>query len=451
MGHTASDPATTAATASALDTALVLGTALAPVVARGVIIRRPRAVALAEKADADRLLVRTLQRLRSRYGTAPLRLAVPGRSVVLVLDDADVHRVLAGSPEPFATTTPEKRGALGHFQPHGVLISHGADRADRRRFNESALDTDRPLHHLEEPMAAVVREEAHALLAEADRTGVLDWDAFGKAWMRIVRRVALGDSARDDRELTELLARLRAAGNWSFAHPRRRDLREEFLQRLRQQLEKAEPGSLAAAAADAPTSPRTHPVEQVPQWLFAFDPAGLAAFRALALLAGHPAEQRAVADDLADRDPSRPHDLPLLRAAVLESVRLWPTTPAILRETTTTTRLGERVLPAKTLVVVLTPFFHRDDERLPYADRFAPAIWQDGSARESLSLVPFSAGPAVCPGQNLVLLLTSTLLAALLQHHEVALTSRPRLYPGRRIPGTLNPYGLRFSVARRPS
>lgn len=79
MGHTASDPATTAATASALDTALVLGTALAPVVARGVIIRRPRAVALAEKADADRLLVRTLQRLRSRYGTAPLRLVVPGR------------------------------------------------------------------------------------------------------------------------------------------------------------------------------------------------------------------------------------------------------------------------------------------------------------------------------------------------------------------------------------
>src|SRR5690606_22382026 len=146
---------------------------------------------------------------------------------------------------------------------------------------------------------------------------------------------------------------------------------------------------LAAAAADAPTSPRTHPVEQVPQWLFALDPAGLAAFRALALLAGHPAEQRAVADAPADPDPSRPHDLPPLRAAAHESVRLWPTTPAILRETTPTTRLGERVLPAKTLVVVLTPSFHRDDERLPYADRFAPAIWQDGSARESLSLVPF--------------------------------------------------------------
>jgi cytochrome P450 len=187
----------------------------------------------------------------------------------------------------------------------------------------------------------------------------------------------------------------------------------------------------------------------VPQWLFAFDPAGMAAFRALALLAGHPTELRAAAEDLGGRDLSRPQDLPLLRAAVLESVRLWPTTPAILRETTTETELGGRVLPAETLVVVLAPFFHRDDERLPYADRFAPRIWQDGSARASWSLVPFSAGPAVCPGQNLVLFLTSTLLAQLLQRHDVALTSRPRLYPGRRLPGTLNPYGLRFSLTRR--
>jgi hypothetical protein len=161
-------------TASVLDTALALGRAVAPVLSSGVIIRRPRVVAPAEKADADHLLVRTLQRLRARYGTAPLRLAVPGRSIVLVLDDADVHRVLAHSPEPFATATPEKRGALGHFQPHGVLISRGAERADRRRFNEATLDTERPLHRMADPMAAVVREEAQELLAEVEHTGLGD-------------------------------------------------------------------------------------------------------------------------------------------------------------------------------------------------------------------------------------------------------------------------------------
>jgi cytochrome P450 len=369
---------------------------------------------------------------------------------VLVLDDADMHQVLEGSPEPFATSTPEKRGALGHFQPRGVLISHGTARAERRRFNEAVLDTERPLHRLAGPMAAVVREEAGALLADVERTGTLDWDTFIPVWFRIVRRIVLGDSARDDHELTDLLARLRRDANWSLLHPTRRNLRAEFLRRLRAQLDRAEPGSLAAAIAETPENPETRPEEQVPQWLFAFDPAGMAAFRALALLAGHPAELGAVVEELAGRDLSAPQDLPGLRAAVLESVRLWPTTPAILRETTTSTDLGGRTLQVKTLVVVLAPFFHRDDERLSYADHFTPRIWQDGRARASWSLVPFSAGPAVCAGQNLVLFLTSTLLASLLERHDVRLTSRPRLYPGRRLPGTLNPFGLRFSFAPRP-
>jgi hypothetical protein len=283
-----------------------------------------------------------------------------------------------------------------------------------------------------------------------ERTGTLDWNTFIPVWSRIVRRIVLGDSARNNHELTDLLARLRGRANWSLLHPTRRDLREEFLQRLRVQLHRAEPGSLAEANAKTPKNPETHPEEQVPQWLFAFDPAGMATFRALALLASHPTELAAVAAELRGRDLVTPQDLPGLRAAVLESVRLWPTTPAILRETTTTTELGGRTLQAKTLVVVLAPFFHRDDERLPYADHFTPGIWQDGTAQASGSLVPFSAGPAICAGQNLVLFLASTLLASLLERHDLRLTSEPPLYPGRRLPGTLSPFGLRFSFSPHP-
>ncbi|MHA6629491.1 cytochrome P450 [Pseudonocardia sichuanensis] len=433
--------------ASVPDTLRVLATALAPVVARGVIIRRPRVVALAERVDADRRLVRTLARLRERYGSAPLRLAVPGRSVVLPLAPGDVDDVLARSPEPFATSTPEKRGALARFQPHNVLISHGAARADRRRFTEAVLEPERPLHHLAEPMVAVVREEAAPLLAAAERTGTLDWDAFGPAWMRIVRRVVLGDSARDDTAFTDLLAQLRGAGNWSVLHPGAPRRRAEFLEQLRARLARAEPGSLAEAVAQTQATAQTHPVEQVPQWLFAFDPAGLATFRALALLAAHPLEQAAVRDDLAGRDLAAPQDVPGLRAAVLESVRLWPTTPAILRETTTGTVLGGRTLPARTLVLVLASFFHRDSQHLPDADRFAPRLWDDATALPARGLVPFSAGPAICPGRNVVLFVGSTLLAMLLEHHDVRLTSHPRLGPDRPLPGTLNPYGLRFAVS----
>ncbi|HYH33409.1 MAG TPA: cytochrome P450 [Pseudonocardia sp.] len=436
--------------ASVADTVRVAATALAPVVARGVIIRRPRVVAMAERMDADHRLVRTLQRLRARYGPAPLRLRVPGRSVVLVLDPGDVDDVLARSPEPFATTTPEKRGALGHFQPRGVLISHGGARADRRRFTEAVLEPERPVHHLAAPMTAVVREEAADLLATAERTGALNWDAFAPVWFRIVRRVVLGDSARDDTGLTDLLAELRGAANWSLLHRGDGRRRAEFLDRLRVRLARAEPGSLAAAMAAAPATAQTHPVEQVPQWLFAFDPAGMATFRALALLASHPHERAAVQDELAGRDLAVPQDLPLLRAAVLESVRLWPTTPAILRETTDVTELGGRTLPARTLVAVLASFFHRDGLRLPDANRFAPHLWADGEATAvpAQGLVPFSAGPAICPGRNLVLYLGSTVLATLLERHDVRWASLRCLDP-ERLPGTLDPFRLQFAVAPR--
>jgi hypothetical protein len=49
-----------------------------------------------------------------------------------------------------------------------------------------------------------------------------------------------------------------------------------------------------------------------------------------------------------------------------------------------------------------------------------------------------------------VLFLASTLLASLLERHDLRLTSEPRLYPGRRLPGTLSPFGLRFSFSPHP-
>src|SRR6266511_3312706 len=88
-------------TASVPDTLRVLSTVLAPVLAQGPIIRRPRVLALAERLDADRRAGRLLRRLRTRYGSGPLRLRVPGRSVVVLLSPEDVRTVLLGTPEPY--------------------------------------------------------------------------------------------------------------------------------------------------------------------------------------------------------------------------------------------------------------------------------------------------------------------------------------------------------------
>jgi cytochrome P450 len=427
------------------DTLRTVGTVLLPLVARGVIIRRQWMAAVGERVDADHRLVRTLQRLRARYGAVPVLLRLPLRRIVLVLAEDDVHRVFDGSPDPYATATREKRAALARFEPHGVLISDAVDRPDRRRWNEAVLDTAAPVHHLAQPMVATVREEARSLLAETG--GALDWPAFTSAWFRIVRRVTLGDAARDDTTLTDLLARLRAQGNWAMFAPQRPVLRDAFLDRLRAHLDRAEPGSLAAVAAATPATEHTAAVGQVPQWLFAFDAAGIASFRALALLATHPGELAGVRTDLGTRDLTTPTELGALRATLLEAVRLWPTTPAILRETTSATELGGAALPPSTLVLICSALFHRDGERHTWADDFTPRLWR--APTPPSALVPFSGGPAVCAGQNLVLFLTSTFLAALLEGHDVRVTSRPPIHPGRPLPGTLDPFRLRFSLTPR--
>ncbi len=92
-----------------------------------------------------------------------------------MLSPDHVRRVLDGAPEPFAPATPEKRAALSHLQPDGVLISRGAARSERRRFNERILEPGRPVHELGDELVAKVREEALALLtAPAGRDARLE-------------------------------------------------------------------------------------------------------------------------------------------------------------------------------------------------------------------------------------------------------------------------------------
>jgi len=193
--------------------------------------------------------------------------------------------------------------------------------------------------------------------------------------------------------------------------------------------------------AGMPTTPMTEPVQQVPQWLFAFDAAGMTTFRALALLATHPDQAARARKDMRN-DPARQH-LPFLRATVLEAVRLWPTTPMILRQSTRATHWDNGTMPADTGVLVYAPFFHRDDQRLPHADLFTPELWLKERSDKDWPLVPFSEGAAGCPGRNLVLLLASSMLAALLDGRAVELAPGRRLDPAR-LPGTLDNYTLRF-------
>ncbi|GAB3212632.1 cytochrome P450 [Marinactinospora endophytica] len=434
--------------ATAADSLRVALSVLAPNVARGVILRRRPMVALAAKVDADRHASRLLRRLRTRYGTGPLWIDVLGRRMLLLLDAEHVGRLLAETPQPFTPANREKRAALAHFQPHGVLISRDTERDERRRFNETVLEADRPAHHEAAAFLAKTREEAAALLEEVDATGRLTWQRFHPAFWRVVRRVVLGDAARDDHQVTDLLDKLRSDANWAYFHPGRGRLRERFARRLSAHLERAEEGSLAARLAATPSTDGTRPQGQVPHWLFAFDAAAIAAFRALALLATHPRQRGLVRAELDGRDPASVPDLVsavYLRACVLESVRLWPTTLALLRDSTAPTEWGGSHVPQGTPFLILTSFFQRDPA-LPYADAFTPEVWLDGRADANWALAPFSRGPGHCPGQNLVLLVTTALLAELVRQRDYQLAEPSDLDPGRPLPHTLDHFALDFRV-----
>ncbi|MFG2250826.1 cytochrome P450 [Spirillospora sp. NPDC048823] len=433
------------ARATVADTLRIGGTVVVPALARGVLARRPRFVALAEAIQADRRAARLLQRLRARYGTGPLRLAVPGRSFALILSPRDVERVLTGSPEPFAIASKEKRAAIVHFQPHGVLASHGEERADRHRFNDDVLDASQPVHRHADTLTLKVRQEADGLVGAVALAGRLDWADFRMAWWRMVRRVVLGDAARDDSEISDLLTTLRMNSNWAFAHPRRAGVRIEFFRRLRRYLDDPDPGSLAGLMAAVPKSEVTEPDDQVPQWLFAYESAALAAFRILALLASHPEHAERASREAEGGDT----DLPFLRACVRESVRLWPTTMTILRDSTRPTQWAGQTLPAGTGFLVHTPFLQRDDETLPYADSFRPGVWLDGTAEHDWAVVPFSKGPGQCPGRNLSLLSASHFLAALLRAYDLRQDVGLRLSADRPLPRTLSPFRLGFDARPR--
>lgn len=433
-------------TASIADTLGVVAEVVIPTVAKGPIIRRPKMVALAERFELDKRAVRRMQKLRETYGPGPLLLRVPRWSRAVILAPDDVHQVLERTPEPFATASDEKRAALSHFEPKGSLISHGSEREVRREFNEQVLEWPRPVHSLAPEFMTVVNEEATSLLDKAKRDGELIWEDFFDTWFKVVRRVVFGDSARDEHEVTDMVAKLRSNGNWAFFKPKNKELRERFLTEVERCIDKADPGSLASKIKAMPKTPEMEPVHQVPQWLFAFDPAGMTTFRSLALLATHP-EHAAKARQELREDTSGRQNLPYLRAVILESLRLWPTTPLVLRQSTSETEWNTGTMPADTGIIIYAPYFHRDDQNLPYADQFTPGIWLKERGTDDWPLIPFSAGPAICPATNLVQMLTSAMLATLIDGRDIRLTSPHALDPDQPLTGTLNNYALRFEIS----
>src|SRR3954453_1515262 len=187
------------APANSIDTLHVFGSVMLPTFGKGIFIRRPTMEAAAERMGFDTGAVKAMQHLRQKYGPAPLLLAIPGRPQLLLLDARDVIRVLNGTPRPFRTDTKEKCSALNHFEPGNVLVSDPARRAVLRPLHEAALRTSSTVHPLMSRFHEIIQDELRPVL-RAD-VHEIAWATFANAWFRVVRRIVLGDRARDDRTL----------------------------------------------------------------------------------------------------------------------------------------------------------------------------------------------------------------------------------------------------------
>jgi cytochrome P450 len=92
-------------------------------------------------------------------------------------------------------------------------------------------------------------------------------------------------------------------------------------------------------------------------------------------------------------------------------------------------------------------FNHRNRARIPYADRFAPEEWSEGTAGQDWSFNFFSHGPQGCPGSGLSILLGQAFLARILTRSTPTLTSGAKLSDAHRLPYGFDVYAASITLS----
>jgi cytochrome P450 len=145
-------------------------------------------------------------------------------------------------------------------------------------------------------------------------------------------------------------------------------------------------------------------------------------------------------------------DLPQLRyteSVFAEALRLYPPAWGIGRRALEDYRVGDFVIPARS-VVLLSPYaVHRDPRWFSDPMMFRPERWlSDDSARPKFAYFPFGGGARVCIGERFAWMEGTLLLAAIGQRWRLRLEPGHRVEKHARI--TLRPkHGMRMLAERR--
>jgi cytochrome P450 len=416
---------------------------LLPSLARGLFSPRRNVMKLLTRIDTDARAVAVLKGIRDKHGGQGAQL-LGGRIVTLWGPDA-LREVLDKSADVYDSGSGAKAKGMSHFQPDALTLSHGQEWKDRRAFNESVLATPEVVHPAGDRFVGVVADEFEQL----GRPKAVAWRHWEALFDRITLRVIFGDGARDDQELTELLERLMGEANRLVGLSETNEY-YEFYGLLERRLRDPEPGSLLERFADAPQSDTTRVVHQIPHWMFAMrDTLGANAYRTLAMVVADSEVLGRVRGEIDTADLSTGKgvaSLSYLEGCLQETMRLWPTTPLLARETRKATTLAGAELDEGTQVMILNTFNHRDDEEVPDANRLRPERWSENG--RDVRFNHLSNGSQDCPGGPLVSLIGKAAVAQAVSRWDMKL-EEPSIDPSGDLPHMLDFFDIRFSVGSR--
>jgi cytochrome P450 len=146
------------------------------------------------------------------------------------------------------------------------------------------------------------------------------------------------------------------------------------------------------------------------------------------LLARSPDAERALHTEvdqvLGDRLPTMDDlaALPMTRAIVAESMRLYPPAYIIGRRAMEPYSVGGFDFPERTIFLAPQFIVHRDPRWWPDADQFRPARWLDADAtasRPKMAYFPFGAGTRICVGEQFAWMEAILVLATLARRWRV--------------------------------
>ena len=222
---------------------------------------------------------------------------------------------------------------------------------------------------------------------------------------------------------------------------------DRFYRKVRIYLGAAAPDSrtLAGLCGWGPQTQLTPTENQIPHWMFAlWETLATNTVRALALIVSHHAVEQSVRQEMAAADLATAegiNSLKYLEGCVQEAMRLWPTTPMLLRQVIEDETLSGEALPYNTQVLIPNTLHHRDRETYPLADTFAPETWANGSPHPLFN--HFGGGAQACAGRELALFLAKAVLTNLLTSGHYTL-ERPPLDPRRPLPRAYNYFKVYF-------